>query len=96
MPLSSADIDSIIETFKQAILLLPVPQQISQDQIQQQTIVITPITAPIIAPMIMDIIIELGFFQPDLPVDNQYPDRDVIIIGKDIIYRDINAFYEYI
>ena len=61
--------------------------------------VITPTTAPILAPITIDTsynIEEFVYFQPDLPVDIQHPDGDIIIVGKDIIYRDINAFCGYI
>jgi hypothetical protein len=54
------------------------------------------ISSIIISPIIIDIIIELDFFQSDLPIDIQYLDGDIIMIGIDIIYRDINIFYEYI
>ena len=61
--------------------------------------IITPTIAPILAPTTIDTscnIEEFVYFQPDLPIDIQYPDGDVIIVGKDIIYRDINTFYGYI
>jgi hypothetical protein len=39
---------------------------------------------------------EFGLFEPDLPIDDRHPDGDIIISGKDTIYRNIDIFYEYI
>ena len=39
---------------------------------------------------------EFGFFEPDLPVDDRYPDGDVITVGRDTIYCNVDAFCERI
>jgi hypothetical protein len=37
---------------------------------------------------------EFGLFEPDLPVDDRNPPGDVITVGKDSIYRNVDAFCE--
>jgi hypothetical protein len=39
---------------------------------------------------------EFGFFEPDLPVDERHPAGDVITVGRDTIYRNVDAFVERI
>jgi Reverse transcriptase (RNA-dependent DNA polymerase) len=39
---------------------------------------------------------EFGLFQPDLQVDERNPPGDVITVGKDSIYRNVDAFCERI
>lgn len=39
---------------------------------------------------------EFGLFQPDLAVDDRNPPGDVITVGKDSIYRNVDAFCERI
>jgi hypothetical protein len=37
---------------------------------------------------------EFGLFQPDLQVDSSHPAGDVVTIGKDTFYRNVDAFCE--
>jgi hypothetical protein len=39
---------------------------------------------------------EFGLFQPDLQVDERNPPGDVITVGKDSVYRNVDAFCERI
>lgn len=39
---------------------------------------------------------EVGIFEPDLPVDDHHPARDAVTVGRDTIYRNVNAFCERI
>lgn len=39
---------------------------------------------------------EIGIFEPDLPVDERHPAGDVITVGRDTIYRNVDAFCERI
>jgi hypothetical protein len=39
---------------------------------------------------------EFGLFEPDLPVDDRHPPGDVITVGRDTIYRNVDAFAERI
>jgi len=39
---------------------------------------------------------EFGLFEPDLYVDDRNPPGDVITVGKDSIYRNVDAFCERI
>ena len=39
---------------------------------------------------------DFGYFQPDLPVDDRNPSGDVVTVGKDTFYRDVDAFCERI
>ena len=39
---------------------------------------------------------EFGLFQPDLTVDDHNPIGDMISIGQDTIYRNVDAFCERI
>ena len=39
---------------------------------------------------------EFGLFEPDLAVDNCHPEGDVITVGRDIIYRNVDAFCQRI
>ena len=39
---------------------------------------------------------EFGLFKPDLPVDDRHPAGDVITVGWDTIYRNVDAFAERI
>ena len=37
---------------------------------------------------------EIGIFEPDLPVDDRHPQGDVITVGHDTIYHNVDAFCE--
>jgi hypothetical protein len=39
---------------------------------------------------------EFSLFHPDLPVDTQNPNGDIIKVGRDTIYRNIDAFCEHV
>jgi len=39
---------------------------------------------------------EFGLFEPDLQVDDRNPPGDVITVGKDSVYRNVDAFCERI
>jgi hypothetical protein len=39
---------------------------------------------------------EIGIFEPDLPIDERHPEGDVITVGRDTIYRNVDAFCERI
>jgi hypothetical protein len=39
---------------------------------------------------------EFGLFEPDLRVDAAHPAGDVVTIGRDTIYRNVDAFCEQI
>lgn len=39
---------------------------------------------------------EFGLFEPDLPVDDRHPAGDVITVGRDTIYRNVDDFIERI
>jgi len=39
---------------------------------------------------------EFGLFEPDLAVDERHPAGDVITVGRDTIYRNVDAFVERI
>jgi len=39
---------------------------------------------------------EFGLFEPDLQIDERHPPDDVITIGKDSIYRNVEAFCQRI
>jgi hypothetical protein len=39
---------------------------------------------------------EFGLFEPDLQIDERDPPDDVITIGKDSIYRNVEAFCQRI
>jgi hypothetical protein len=39
---------------------------------------------------------EVGMFEPDLPVDDRNPAGDAITVGRDTIYRNVDAFCERI
>jgi hypothetical protein len=39
---------------------------------------------------------EFGLFEPDLAVDDRNPAGDIVTVGKDSIYRNVDAFCERI
>jgi hypothetical protein len=39
---------------------------------------------------------EFGLFEPDLIIDDRHPDGDIITVGRDTIYRNIDTFCERI
>jgi len=39
---------------------------------------------------------EVGMFEPDLPIDDRNPAGDAITVGRDTIYRNVDAFCERI
>jgi hypothetical protein len=39
---------------------------------------------------------EFGLFEPDLPIDDRHPAGDVITVGRDTIYRNVDTFVERI
>jgi len=39
---------------------------------------------------------EFGLFEPDLVVDDKYPSGDMITVGRDTIYRNVDAFCDRI
>jgi hypothetical protein len=39
---------------------------------------------------------EFGLFEPDLVIDDRHPPGDVITVGRDTIYRNVDAFIERI
>jgi hypothetical protein len=39
---------------------------------------------------------EVGIFEPDLPVDDRHPAGDAVTVGRDTIYRNVDAFCERI
>src|SRR5579862_4607176 len=39
---------------------------------------------------------EFDLFEPDLPIDDRHPAGDVITVGRDTIYRNVDAFAERI
>ena len=53
------------------------------------------LTIPVGPAIILDTcwkIQKFGLFQPDLPIDEQHPDGDIITIDRDTIYRNIDVF----
>jgi hypothetical protein len=39
---------------------------------------------------------EVGIFEPDLSVDDRHPAGDAVTVGRDTIYRNVDAFCEHI
>jgi hypothetical protein len=39
---------------------------------------------------------EVGIFEPDLPIDDRNPSGDAVTVGRDTIYRNVDAFCERI
>jgi hypothetical protein len=37
---------------------------------------------------------EFGLFQPNLPIDEQHPDGDIISLARETIYRNVGVFCE--
>lgn len=48
------------------------------------------------APVSQGMIEDLGFFEPDLRVDNTHPEGDIITVDKNIICRNVDAFCDRI
>ena len=73
-------LEAIIKAVKESIRAEQ-PQHPPPPQPQQQ----------LLAPWRLE---EFGLFEPDLPVDDRHPPGDVITVGRDTIYRNVDAFLE--
>jgi len=81
--LSQADVDAIVDAFVAAIL----KRSPLHPQTPAQTLKRNP------GPQGME---EFGLFEPDLAVDDRNPAGDIVTVGKDSIYRNVDAFCERI
>jgi hypothetical protein len=102
-PIPADQLAAIVEAVQKALrpsLLKDMRDAIRADREQEQQELRQQLPPPL--PPQQQILItpwrieEFGLFEPDLPIDDRHPPGDVVTVGRDTIYRNVDAFIERI